>query len=183
MQDKNFKKGKTTLNFRINDEITYNGDVRVIYKPNANSNEEGFNTVMPISMAKKISQEKGLDLIEINRNVNPPILRLEDYSKYRYELKKREKQNKKTSNSLKEIQLSTNISEHDLDIKIKKAEDFILHGHKVKVILTMRGRELSRRENSKLCLYKFIDKINEIALPESMPKDENNRSIVILRKK
>lgn len=83
MQDKNFKKGKDTLNFHVNDEITYNCDVRLIYKPNPSSNEEGFNKVMPISMAKKNSQEKGLDLIEINRNINPLILRLEDYSKYR----------------------------------------------------------------------------------------------------
>lgn len=175
----NLKKDNDSFNFRINDDIKQQ-TVRLIYKP---INEEGFNQVMSIEEARKISLDKGMDLIEINGKVTPAIVKLETYSKFLYELKKQAKQKKKNNIVLKEIQLSTNISEHDLLIKVKKAREFISDGNKVKVVLTMKGRELSRREESKTCLYKFITEIEDVALPESMPKDENNRSIVILRKK
>ena len=84
---------------------------------------------------------------------------------------------------MKEIQLNTNISEHDLLIKVKKSKEFINDGDKVKVVLTMKGRELGRREESKTCLYKFITYMEDVAVPESLPRDENNRSIVILKRK
>lgn len=175
----NIKREENNINFRINDEIKHQ-TVRLIYKP---INGEGFNEVMSIDEAKRISKEKCLDLIEINSKTSPVIVKLESYSKFLYELKKQAKLKKKNNTILKEIQLNTNISEHDLLIKVKKARSFIEDGNKVKVVLTMKGRELSRREESKTCLYKFITELDGIAVPESMPKDENNRSIVIMKKK
>ena len=171
----NFQKRKNSTNeYRINDEI--NSDVvRLIYKPTVG--DGGFNKVMPIDEARRIALSKELDLIEINSKTTPIIVRMENYSKFLYEMKKQAKHKKKVTSVLKEVQLSTNISEHDLLIKVKKAKEFIEDGDKVKVVLTMKGRELGRREESKKCLYKFITDMEEVAVPESMPKDENNKSI------
>lgn len=180
-KDKKFKKNDVNEP-KINDEIFGYENVRLIYKHNVNENsDEDINRVMSLKEAKQLSQEKELDLIEINGKINPPIIRLANYSKYMYELKKQQKQ--KAPLSLKEVQLSTNISKHDLEIKANKAREFIKDGHKVKVVLTMRGRELSRKEESKKCIYEFITLLEDVSIPESMPKDENNKSIVILKKK
>ena len=175
-----FKKNNSEKQFRVNDEIRNYDTVRLIYKPTVG---EGFNKVVSLDEAKRMASDKGLDLIEINTKASPVILRLEEYSKYIYELKKQAKQKKNNNSVLKEIQLNTNISEHDLLIKVKKSKEFINDGDKVKVVLTMKGRELGRREESKTCLYKFITYMEDVAVPESLPHDENNRSIVILKRK
>lgn len=175
-----FKKNNSEKQFRVNDEIRNYDTVRLIYKPTVG---EGFNKVVSLDEAKRMASDKGLDLIEINTKASPVILRLEEYSKYIYELKKQAKQKKNNNSVLKEIQLNTNISEHDLLIKVKKSKEFINDGDKVKVVLTMKGRELGRREESKTCLYKFITYMEDVAVPESLPRDENNRSIVILKRK
>ena len=132
-----------------------------------------------------MAKDKGLDLIEINPNTNPPIIKLEDYSKYLYELKKQLKQRKKNTTTLKEIQLSANISIHDLNIKANKVKDFIENGNKVKVVLNLKGRELSRREESKKSFYQFISIMLDSGLVsfDSVPRDEEKKSIVIFKKK
>ena len=166
---------------KVNDEIIYNGDVRLIYaddKDKANN----FNKIVSINKAREIAENMNLDLAEINGKSNPPVMKILDFSKYLYNLKKNTK-HKATTNTIKEIQLSTNISLHDLETKVNKAKKFIENGDKVKVVLTMRGRELLRRETSKNCFYKFIELMNDVSVPESTPKDENNKSIVILKKK
>lgn len=83
---------------------------------------------------------------------------------------------------MKEIQLSTNISSNDLNTKVRKAKEFIEDGNKVKVVLTMKGRELGRREDSKKSLLTFIVEMDEVAVPESLPRDEGNKCTVILKK-
>lgn len=178
----NFKSNKNSFNeYRINDEINDCDTVRLIYKPI--NEENGLNKVVSIEEARQISKEMALDLIEINRKANPVIVKLEDYSKFLYELKKQAKLKKKLASATKEIQLKTNISDHDLMIKANKGKEFIKDGNKVKVVLTMKGRELGRREESKKCLYKFITFMEDVAVPESMPRDDNNKSIVIMKKK
>lgn len=176
-----YNKNKQIIDrYRINDDIPKYDSVRLIYKDtNGNIN----NKIVTMREALTLSDNMGLDLIEINRKTTPPILKMEDYSKFLYEQKKLEKQKRKNTSVLKEIQLSTNITEHDLSIKANKARDFINSGDKVKVVLTMRGRELSRREESKKCLYLLITQLEDVAVPENMPKDEGNKSIVILRRK
>jgi len=173
---------------RINGELRGNYNVRVVYpkdcgENNVYSEREYENKVMSLVEAKRLSDQLNLDLIEINPNQNPPILRIDDYGKWLYNEKKKRKENKQTKTELKEIQLSTNIGKHDLEIKVNKAREFILGGDKVKVVLTMRNRELSRREESKKCLYEFIVMMEDVATPESMPKDEGTKAIVILKKK
>lgn len=179
----NFKKKNGFNEPRINNEIVGVENVRLIYKSNKPEEEQQeINQVMSIKEARQLSREMELDLIEINDKTKPPIVKLANYSKYLYELKKSQKKNK-AAPSLKEVQLKTNIASHDLEIKANKAREFLKEGHKVKVTLTMRGRELSRKEESKKCMYEFITLLEDDAIPESMPRDENNKSVVILKKK
>ena len=177
-------KGKKNSNVidepRINEEIVGRDNVRLIYKSDEGENK---SVVISIDEARRMAGKEGKDLIEINPKTDPPILKIEDYSKYLYELKKQMKNNKKVSFVLKEIQLSTNIAINDLTIKANKAKKFISEGDKVKVVLTMRGRELSRRDDSKKCLYEFIDMLSDISMPEALPRDEGNKCSVILKKK
>ena len=165
---------------RINDELRGYYDVRVIY---GDPNDGGFNKVMPLDEAKKTAERLNLDIVEINAKASPPIMRIVNYSKYLYELKKSMKGKNKHAGETKEIQLSVNISEHDIEVKANKAREFIKNGDKVKVVLKMRGRELSRREVSQKSLFMFVVMLEDIAVPESKPKEEGNKTIVYLKKK
>ena len=177
----NSKKNKNGIDEpRINDEIYGYDKVRLVYKLDDGENQ---SMVISLSDAKRKAEHAGKDLIEINPKATPPIVRIEDYSKYLYELKKQMKGRNKPASVLKEVQLSTNISRHDLEIKANKARKFISDGDKVKVVLTMRGRELSRRDESKKSIYEFIDVLSDISVPESLPRDEGNKCVVILKKK
>ena len=124
-----------------------------------------------------------LDLIEINSKISPPIMRVGNYEKMVYEIKKAEKKKAHVAKPLKEVQLSVNISSHDLETKANNAKKFIDDGSKVKVTLSMKGRELARRDENKRSILEFITLMEEVASPESMPKDEGNRTIVILKPK
>lgn len=166
--------------YRINDEIRGAKSVRLIYAPKEG---EGFNKVMSWYDAKRIADEKNLDLIEINGNAEPVIVRLDDYSKFLFDQKKKMKEQKKTVISLKEVQLSTTISDHDLETKVNKAKEFIKDGHKVKAVLTFRGREMAHKDLFKKNIYHFIVMMEDVAVPEALPKDEGNKCIVILKKK
>lgn len=185
IKNKNFNKNNGTTP-RINDEIRGYQTVRLIYNVNSyEKSEEDFNKVVSLYDARKIAEEYELDLIEINGKVTPPIIRLYDYKKYLYEQKKNQKDKNKNNNgsSLKEVQLKVNISDHDLIIKANKAKEFIKNGDKVKVTLTMRGRENTRRDFSKECFNKFIEIMSDVAVAENTPKDEGNKVVVILKKK
>lgn len=165
---------------RINDELYGNYDVRLIYTDNEG---ETVNRICNLKDAKYMAHKMELDLIEINPNANPPVMKLADYSKYLYDLKKQAKAKKQNKTELKEISLSVNISMHDIEIKAKKAREFIAKGDKVKVTLMMKKRELLRREENKKSILEFIVLLSDVAVPESLPKDEGNKSIVILKKK
>lgn len=174
---------RNKLSYRINEDI-YNYDVvRLIYKEHSSeTSDNDFNKIVPMTEARKISKEKSLDLIEINSSVTPPILRLCDYSKFIWEQKKKEKSHK-NNNVLKEIQLKANIADNDLETKARAALKFLDSGFKVKVVLTLRGRENSRKEYSKTVFYRFLELVGEKAVFELKPKDEGNKTITIIRKK
>lgn len=172
-------KNKNVLNmpkFRINDELHGTYDVRIV-------GEDIESKIISLSEAKKIANDMEMDLIEINSNVNPPIMKIASYEKMLYEMKKAMKKNKQNVKPMKEIQLSVNISEHDLQTKVNNARKFIEGGSKVKVILSMRGRELVRREENKRSILEFIVALENVAIPEAQPRDEGNRTVVILKKK
>ncbi len=185
MTNKNIKKNGI-IQPRINGEIVGHSEVRLIYKEHKDSaSDADFNKIVPWKEAVSLSQKMGLDLIEINSKATPIIVKLEDYSKYLYELKKQLKQRNKKTGSLKEIQISANISMHDLEIKANKAKEFLNNGDKVKLILILKGRELARREESKKTFYQFIELMLDsgIAAFDSVPRDEDKKSIVIFKKK
>lgn len=165
---------KNEFNFRINNEIRNYDNVRIV-------GDGVESTVVSLEEAKEIAQEMNLDLVEINDKTNPPILRLCNYDKFLYELKKNKKKNKPQFQT-KEIQLSVSIAKHDLETKANQARKFITQGDKVKVILMMRGRELNRREENKKSILEFIVMLEDCASVESM-RDEGNKTIVILKKK
>lgn len=160
---------------RVNDEIEGFDNVRIV----GNDIE---SKVVTLEDARKIAEELEMDLVEVNFNITPPVVRICNYDKYIYGIKKNEKKNKQNSLPLKEIQLSVNIAKHDIEIKVKQAIGFIEKGHKVKVVLTMKGRELTRKEESKKAILEFLTLIENDAAIESF-KDENNKSIAILKKK
>lgn len=169
-------KQKNPISFRVNDELMGNYDVRIV-------GDDIESRVVSLKEAKEIADEMDLDLIEINGKVSPPIMRIGNYEKMVYEIKKAEKKKAHVAKPLKEIQLSVNISSHDLETKANNAKKFIDDGSKVKVTLSMKGRELTRRDENKRSILEFITLMEEVALPESMPKDEGNRTIVILKPK
>ena len=164
------------IEYRINDEIDFYGQVRVV-------GEHANNEVMSIDKARKLAESLDLDLVEINSRVTPPIMKVCNYEKMVYELKKTLKKNRQQAKPPKEIQLSVNIAENDLKTKENQARKFIEDGFKVKVILIMKGRELSRRMENKKTIFKFIADLEDVAAAESLPKDEGTRTIVFLKRK
>lgn len=170
------KKNDFSSKFRVNDEIRIGGNVRIV--------GEGIESkVVTMSEARKIAEDMELDLVEIQGKSDVPIVRVCNYEKMLYELKKAAKKNKQLVKPLKEIQLSVNIAKHDLETKVNNAKKFIEDGSRVRVTLAMKGRELSRREDNKKSILEFIVMMDDVAVPESTPKDEGNKTVVILKKR
>ena len=170
------KKNDFSSKFRVNDEIRFKGNVRIV--------GEGIESkVVSMSEASEIAEGMGLDLVEIQGKLEIPIIRICNYEKMLYELKKSAKKNKQTIKPLKEIQLSVNIAKHDLETKANNARKFIEDGSKVRVTLSMKGRELSRREENKKSILEFIVLLEDVAVPEAALRDEGNKTFVTLKRK
>jgi translation initiation factor IF-3 len=135
--------------------------------------------------ASKTAQEEGVDLILINENAIPPIVRIEDYGKFLYDSEKKEKEAKKNvhKTQLKEISLSLNIADHDLGIKAKKALEFLEDDDKVKLSLLMKGRQMAMKANGEMVMLKFAQLVEELGIPEALPKLEGNRWNMIIKPK
>jgi translation initiation factor IF-3 len=170
------KKNDFSSKFRVNDEIRFNGNVRIV----GNDIE---SRIVSMSEARNIADDMELDIVEIQGNTEVPIMRICNYEKMMYELKKNAKKNKQNAKPLKEIQLSVNIAKHDLETKANSARKFIEDGSRVRVILSMKGREVSRREENKKSILEFIVLLEDVAVPEMTPRDEGNKTVVILKKK
>ena len=161
---------------KINGEVRF-PEVRVI--------GEGDPKLMSSFDAYQIATDEGKDLILINENANPPIVKIEDYHKFLYEIEKKQKEQKKKAIKIeiREIQLSTNIAEHDMQIKARKASEFLTEGDKVKCVLQMKGREKAMAEKGELTMLKFAQLVETIGSPESLPKFEGGRWFMLLRPK
>ena len=170
------KKNDFSSKFRVNDEIRFNGNVRIV-------GNDVESKVVTMSEARRIAESMELDLVEIQGNLDVPIIRVCNYEKMIYELKKAAKKTKQNSKPMKEIQLSVNIASHDLETKANNARKFIEDGSRVRVTLTMKGREMSRREENKKSILEFIVLLEDVAVPENAPRDEGNKTVVILKKK
>lgn len=170
----NNKKDKHLINDRI-----YSTNVRLV-------GENGSGDVISKSEAMEKATALGLDLICINPNQRPPIVIIDDYSKYVYNEQKKEKERTKTlkkNASIKETKLSINISDHDLEIKAQRSLEFLKKGNKVKCTLQMKGRENHSPERGKIVMFKFAEMIEEFGIPESMPSREGNRWTMIFKPK
>ena len=136
--------------------------------------------------ALKISNERGQDLVEIAPQAKPPVCKIIDYGKYKYEQQKREKLQRKNQqvSTLKEIRLHPNTDIHDFDFKVKHAINFIEDGNKVKVVVMFKGREMAYTEQGAELLSKFVERLDDIAKVESEMKMEGrNMSVILIQDK
>ena len=141
--------------------------------------------IMSARDAFKLAQEAELDLVKIAPTAKPPVCKIIDYGKYRYEMARKEKEAKKKQKTveLKEVRLSPNIDTNDLNTKINAAKKFISKGNKVKVTLRFRGREMAHVQNSRHILDDFAKELEEIATVEKAPKLEGRNMSMVLTEK
>ncbi len=141
--------------------------------------------IMSSRDAMKLAEEAGLDLVKIAPNAKPPVCKIVDYGKYRYELARKEKEAKKKQRiiEIKEIRMSPNIDTNDLNTKAGAARKFIEKGNRVKVTLRFRGREMAHMSTSKHILDDFAQMLSDIAVVEKPPKVEGRSMIMFLTEK
>ena len=162
----------------INEQIR-DKEVRVIGE---NGEQLG---VMPVRDAMRLADEAGLDLVKIAPTAKPPVCKIVDYGKFRYEQARKEKEARKKQKviEIKEIRLSPNIDSNDLNTKVNAARKFIGKGDKVKITLRFRGREMAHMANSKHILDDFAEALSDIAVIEKAPKVEGRSMTMFLTEK
>lgn len=135
--------------------------------------------------ALRLADEAGLDLVKIAANAAPPVVKIIDFSKYRYEQRRKEKEQKKKQNviGVKEVRLTPNIDTNDLNTKVSAAKKFLEKGNKVKISLRFRGRELSRMGQSKYILDDIAQTLSEVAQIDKPSKTEGRSLVMILSPK
>ena len=165
--------------FSMNEQIR-DKELRVIA-----SDGEPLGVISTIE-AKRLAEEKDMDLVMISPNAKPPVCRIMDFGKYVYEQSKKEKEAKKRQKivSIKEVRCSLTIEEHDIEIKAKNARKFLLEGDKVKITVRFRGREMELSHMGQNILDNFAAKLEDVCLVEKRPKREGrNMTMVIGPKK
>ena len=172
------KEGKAIADLMINEQIRAK-EVRVI-----GTNNEQLG-VMSTDEARKIAEDAGLDLVMIAPNAAPPVCRVIDYGKFRYEQSRKEKEARKKQKviEIKEIRMSPNIDTNDLNTKIAAARKFLTKGDRVKVTLRFRGREMAHMNNSRYMLDDFAEALADIAVVEKAPKVEGRSLTMFLTEK
>ena len=141
--------------------------------------------VMPVKEAMKLAQEAELDLVKIAPKAQPPVCKIIDYGKYRYELARKEKEAKKKQKTVevKEVRISPNIDTNDLNTKVNNAKKFIAKGNKVKVPLRFRGREMAHMQQSKHILDDIAEMLGEVEVVEKPAKLEGRSMSMVLTEK
>ena len=141
--------------------------------------------IMSSREALKIAEEAGLDLVKIAPTAKPPVCKIVDYGKYRYELARKEKEAKKKQRTveIKEIRMSPNIDTNDLNTKVGAARKFLTKGNKVKVTLRFRGREMAHMQTTRHILDDFAQMLSDVAVVEKAPKVEGRTMTMFLTEK
>ncbi|MBS1558674.1 MAG: translation initiation factor IF-3 [Bacteroidetes bacterium] len=141
--------------------------------------------VYPIAVAIKIAQEQGLDLVEISPKADPPVCKVVDYSKFKYEQKKKQKEIKANAQKsvLKEIRFGPNTDDHDFNFKVKHAENFLKEGAKVKAYVHFAGRSIVYKERGEILLLKFAQSLESLGKVEQMPQLEGKRMYLMMTPK
>ncbi|MBQ7638727.1 MAG: translation initiation factor IF-3 [Clostridia bacterium] len=163
---------------QINEEIR-DKEVRVV-----TDNGEQLG-IMSTSQALSIAEQKHLDLVKIAPQATPPVCKIMDYGKYRFDAQKREKEAKKNQKviEIKEVQLSLNIDTHDLETKINHAVRFLKAGNKVKVSIRLRGREMAHPDRGFEIMEQFAESVGEFGVVEKAAKLENRNILMFLAAK
>ena len=159
----------------INEEIR-DREVRLI---DENGEQLG---VMPTQKAMELAEERGLDLAKIQPTAKPPVCKLMDYDKYRYEQSKKEREIRKNQRviTVKEVRLSATIEEHDIEVKYKNAVKFLQDGDKVKVTIRFRGRQITHSEIGRDVMDLFAEKIKDYGIIERRPLIEGRSMTMII---
>lgn len=162
----------------INDQIR-DKEIRLI------GNDGEQLGMMSSNEAKKIAEEQDLDLVKISPNAKPPVCKVMDYSKFKFDQAKKAKEAKKRQKIVetKEIRLSPNIDQHDIDTKLKHAIKFLKAGDKVKVTIRFRGRELGHTEFARKIIDQFAEDVSEFAIIEKRAKIEARSMAMVLAPK
>ncbi len=170
------KSGKDRIN--TNREIR-SKEVRVI---DPDGNQIG---VIPTAEALKAAIDFGLDLVEVSPNANPPVCKIMDYGKYRYELTKKQQEAKKKQSSfqLKEIKIRPKTGDHDLQVKTGHIKKFLEKKDKVRVTVVFRGREITLSERGKELLNQIAESVSDVSMVEQLPKFEGRTMIMVLAPK
>ena len=172
------REGKIISELFINDQIR-DKEVRVIGE---NGEQLG---IMSSKEALQLAEEAGVDLVKIAPTAKPPVCKIVDYGKYRYELARKEKEARKKQKviEIKEIRLSPNIDTNDLNTKINAAKKFLTKGDRVKVTLRFRGREMAHMASSKHILDDFAEALSDVCVVEKAPKVEGRSMTMFLTEK
>jgi len=141
--------------------------------------------ILPITEALEIAKEAGLDLIEVSPKANPPVCKILDYGKYKYDQEKREKEARKKQKlvKMKEIRMQPKIEEHDLQFKAKHIREFLDEGNKVKVTIRFKGRELAHTELGRVVLDNLLDLLDDSFSVDKKPSMEGRFMSMILSPK
>jgi translation initiation factor IF-3 len=144
--------------------------------------EDGTAGVVPLDEGLKLAKEAGLDLVEISPNAKPPVCKIIDYSKFKYEQKKKQKEIKAKAQKtvIKEIRFGPNTDTHDLEFKTKHAINFLQEGNKVKAYVQFFGRSIVYKDRGRELLRTFTDNLSDYAKVEQHPKMEGRRMTMML---
>lgn len=168
------KNDKLKFQYRINDQISAR-EVRIV-------GDDVESSVMPIAKALQLAEHKGLDLVEISPNANPPVCRLIDYSKFLYQQKKRQKElkAKQVKIEVKEIRFGPQTDDHDYQFKLKHAKQFLSDGDKVKAYVFFKGRSILFKEQGEVLLLRFANDLEDYGKVEQMPVLEGKRMFLFI---
>jgi translation initiation factor IF-3 len=170
-----FDRRRPEAGLRINHRIRV-PEIRVIL-------DEGDQLgIMPTHEALRLAEEKGLDLVEISPRAFPPVCRIMDYGKYKYEEAKKKQQAKKRASTVetKEIKFRPKTEEHDMDFKVKHVRRFLEGGNKVRLAVVFRGREITHPQTGMAVLNRVVDRCGDIATVEATPNMEGRRMIMVI---
>jgi len=172
-----FDRRRPEQGLRINHRIRV-PEVRVI------SDEDQLG-VMPTHEALRLAEEKGLDLVEISPRAFPPVCRIMDYGKYKYEEAKKKQQARKRASTVetKEIKFRPKTEEHDMAFKVKHVRRFLEEGNKVRLAVVFRGREITHPQTGMAVLNRVVEMCNDIAAVEATPNMEGRRMIMVIAPK
>lgn len=174
-RDRNFGNKDDKDSVRINERIRV-PQVRLI-------DDQGEQVgIVPTPQALQMARDKGLDLVEISPNAQPPVCKILDYGKFKYEKKKKEHQARKNQVvvKVKEVQLRPNTDAHDLEYKIKNSHEFLEEGDKVKFTILFRGREIAHTEPGFKMCAEVLERLKDVGIVEMAPKLEGKKLMMIL---